>query len=157
MDNILRFPATNPPRLEQLSAKGISPATRDNENTSQIIEAAVAYCCSKGTYEFGFIADHTGNCVFASHEGVVGKRHQDAAYRSICKLTKLMDRPRGLMTVEVISLASVANFVLKQTENPDIDFEFADEELQFLKSFARLVEQLCKDQYHRDLARMPGS
>jgi hypothetical protein len=52
------------------------------------------------------------------------------------------------MTVEVWSLASVAGFVLKQTE--EVGVELVDEEMEFLKSFARLVERICKDQYNRE-------
>ena len=42
----------------------------------------------------------------------------------------------------------VAGFVLKQTEETDV--ELVDKEMEFLKSFARLVERLCKDQYNRE-------
>jgi hypothetical protein len=53
------------------------------------------------------------------------------------------------MTVELWSLASVAGFVLKQTE--EVGVELVGEEMEFLKSFAQLVERLCKDQYSREL------
>jgi hypothetical protein len=69
--------------------------------------------------------------------------------RSMRKLVKLMNGASGLMTVEVWSLASVAGFVMKQTE--EVGIELVDEEMEFLKSFARLVEQICKDQYHREI------
>jgi hypothetical protein len=52
------------------------------------------------------------------------------------------------MTVELWSLASAAGFVLKQTE--EVGVELVDEEMEFLKSFARLVERVCKDQYNRE-------
>jgi hypothetical protein len=65
------------------------------------------------------------------------------------KLVKLMNGAAGLMTVEVWSLASVAGFVLKQTEEAGV--ELVDEEMAFLKSFAQLVERLCKEQYNREI------
>jgi hypothetical protein len=70
------------------------------------------------------------------------------ADRSTRKLMKLMNGAAGLMTVEVWSLASVASFLLKQTE--EVAAELVDEEMEFLKSFARLVERICKDQYNRE-------
>ena len=43
----------------------------------------------------------------------------------------------------------MAGVVLKQTE--EVGVELVDEEMKFLKSFAQLVERLCKDQYHREI------
>jgi hypothetical protein len=64
------------------------------------------------------------------------------------RLVKLMKGSAGLMTVELWSLASVAGFVLNQTE--EVGVELVDEEMEFLKSFVRLVERICKDQYNRE-------
>ena len=79
----------------------------------------------------------------------MGEKYLKAADRSMRKLVKLMDGAAGLMTVEVWSPASVAGFVLKQTE--EVGVELVNEEMEFLKSFARLVERLCKDQYNREI------
>jgi hypothetical protein len=78
----------------------------------------------------------------------VGDKYLNAADRAMRKLVKLMDGAAGLMTVEVWSLASVAGFVMKQTEETGVGL--VDEEMEFLKSFARLVERVCKDQYNRE-------
>jgi hypothetical protein len=136
--------------VQRAEGEGLSPwkARNKREETSQVIKAAVAYCCNKCTSEPGFIADHTADGAFAGYGGIVGEKYLKAADRSMRKLVKLMDGAAGLMTVEVWSLASVAGFVLKQTE--DVGVELVDEEMEFLKSFARLVERVCKDQYNRE-------
>jgi hypothetical protein len=89
---------------------GLSPwkARSKREGTSDVIKAAVAYCCNKCTAEPGFIADHTADGVFAGYGGIVGGKYLKGADRSMRKLVKLMDGAAGLMTVEVWSLASVA-------------------------------------------------
>jgi len=61
---------------------------------------------------------------------------------------KLMDHSTAVQTVELRSLACVAGFVMKQMED---DEPIEEKEIAFLKSFARLVERLCKDQYKREL------
>jgi hypothetical protein len=145
----LRPRAINPP-VQRAEDEGLSPwkARSKHEQTSDVIKAAVAYCCNKCTAEPGYIADHTGDGVFAGYGGIVGEKYLKAADRSIRKLVKLMDGAAGLMTVEVWSLASVAGFVLKQTE--EVGVELVDDEMEFLKSFVRLVERICKDQYNRE-------
>jgi hypothetical protein len=109
----------------------------------------VSYCCSKATAEPGYIADHTRNGVFAGCCGIVGDKYTREADRSLRKLVKLMDGATGLMTVELWSLASVASFVLKQSDA--FDGELSGEEMGFMKSFARLVERLCRDQYNCEI------
>ncbi len=69
------------------------------------------------------------------------------AARSKRKLVKLMDQAATVLTVELWSLASVTQFIVKQIED---DEPFDQEELRFLKSFAALVGRLCKDQYSRE-------
>jgi hypothetical protein len=147
----LRPRAINLP-VQRAEGEGLSPwkARSKHEETSDVIKAAVAYCCSKATAEPGYIADHTCDGVFAGCGGIVGDKYTREADRSMRKLVKLMNRSAGLMTVEVWSLASVAGFVLKQTE--EVGVELVDEEMEFLKSFARLVERVCKDQYNRETA-----
>jgi hypothetical protein len=144
----LRPPAINLP-AQRTEEEGLSPwkAKSKHEETSNVIKAAVTYCCSKGAAEPGFVADHTCDAVFAG--GIVGRKYAREADRSLRKLVKLMDGSAGLMTVELRSLASVAAFVLKQTG--EVGVELIDEEIEYLKSFARLVERLCKDQYDREL------
>jgi hypothetical protein len=145
----LRLRAINLP-IRRGEDEGLSPwkARSKHEETSNVIKAAVAYCCSKATAEPGYIADHTCDGVFAGYGGIVGAKYMRDADRSMRKLVKLMDGAAGLMTVEVWSLASAAGFVLKQTE--EVGVELVDEEMEFLKSFARLVERICKDQYNRE-------
>jgi hypothetical protein len=146
----LRPRAINPP-VQSNPDGGLSPwkARSKHEETSRLIEAAVSYCCNKATAEPGFIADHTCDGVFAGCAGIVGDRYSRGAARSLRKLVKLMGAADNLMTVELWSLASVASFVLKQTD--EFGGELQDDEIGFLKSFSRLVERLCKDQYHREL------
>jgi hypothetical protein len=108
----------------------------------------VSYCCSKATAEPGFIADHTCDGIFAGYGGIVGDKHMREAARSLRKLVKLMNGATNLMTVELWSLASVTGSLLKQTE--EVGVELDEEEVKFLKSFARLVERICKDQYNRE-------
>jgi hypothetical protein len=71
------------------------------------------------------------------------------ADRSLRKLVKLADGASGPMTAEVWSLASVAGFVLKQADEAGLELHV--DELAFLKSFTRLVERLCEDQYRREV------
>ena len=145
----LRPRAINPP-IQRAEDEGLSPwkAGSKREAASDVIKAAVTYCCSKATAEPGYIADHTRDGVFAGCCGIVGDKHTRTADRSLRKLVKLMDGATGLMTVEVWSLASVASLVLKQSD--EFDGELEDKEISFMKSFTRLVERLCKDQYHRE-------
>jgi hypothetical protein len=145
----LRPRAINLP-VQRAEAEGLSPwkARSKHEGTSNVIKAAVSYCCSKATAEPGFIADHTCDSVFAGYGGIVGDKHMREAARSMRKLVKLMNGATNLMTVELWSLASVTGSVLKQTE--EVGVELDDEEVKFLKSFARLVERICKDQYNRE-------
>jgi hypothetical protein len=86
--------------------------------------------------------------VFAGYGGIVGEKHAKAADRSIRKLAKLMDQSAGVLTVALRSLARVAGFVMKQMED---DEPIEEKEIAFLKSFARLVERVCADQYEREL------
>jgi hypothetical protein len=127
--------------VQRSEAEGLSPwkARSKREGTSEVIKAAVSYCCSKATAEPGYIADHTCDGLFAGYGGIVGDKHMREAARSLRKL---------VMTVELWSLASVTGSVLKQTE--EVGVELVDEEMKFLKSFARLVERICKDQYNRE-------
>jgi hypothetical protein len=85
--------------------------------------------------------------VFAGYGGVVGDKHMRAAGRARRKLVKLMDQTTDVLTVERWALASVAGLILKAIED---DEPYDQEELGFLKSFAGLVERLCKDQYGRE-------
>lgn len=79
----------------------------------------------------------------------MGEKHVKGADRSIRKLVKLMNQPStGMLTVELRSLACVAGYVMKQMED---DEPIEEKEIAFLRSFARLVERLCEDQYKREL------
>lgn len=120
----------------------------ERERNSHILKAAVTYCCTKSTNAGGFIADHTGDGVFAGFEGIVGGAYLDKADRSFRKLVKLMDRSDDVMTVELWSLASVAGFILKEATEPGMDL--IDEEIEYLKSFLRLVGRFCHEQYERE-------
>ena len=120
----------------------------EREKNSQVLNAAVTYCCTKATGAAGFIADHTGDGVFAGYGGIVGGAYLDKAERSLRKLVKLMDQPDAVMTVELWSLAGVAGFILKEADEPGI--EILDEEMEYLKSFLRLVGRFCHEQYERE-------
>jgi hypothetical protein len=90
----LRPRAINLP-VQRAETEGLSPwkARSKHEETSDIIKAAVTYCCSKATAEPGFIADHTCDSAFAGYGGIVGGKYLKAADRSMRKLVKLMGRP----------------------------------------------------------------
>ena len=120
----------------------------DMEKKSQILKMAVTYCCSKSAGTGGFIADHTGDSLFAGYDGIVGGAHLDKAYRSSRKLIKLMNQADDVMTVELRSLASVAGLILQEAEEPGM--ELIDRELEYLKSFVRLVGRYCHEQYERE-------
>jgi hypothetical protein len=155
-DNVVKFqpPAVNPPRTVSRRVEPLSPwkARAEHEKTSRIIRAATAYCCSKSTLAPGFIADHTCDGVFAGFGGIVGERHVRSAERSMKTLVRLMESTACVMTVELRSLASVAGYVLKEFEENQIDI--TGNELEFLKSFARLVDRLSKEQYDRESASL---
>jgi hypothetical protein len=155
--NIVEFrrPASNLPRVVSPQPSGDEPlspwmARAEQEKTSRIVKAGTAYCCSKAALAPGFIADHTCDRVFAGFEGIVGEKHVRNADRSMKELVKLMDAAAGVPAVELRSLASVAGFVLKEADENQIDMN--NEELKFLKSFARLVARLSKEQYNRESA-----
>jgi hypothetical protein len=159
MNNVVEFrrPALDPPNVippQPSEGKRVSPwkARAEHEKTSSIIKAGTAYCCSKSTLPAGFVADHTCDGVFAGFGGIVGEKHIRTADRSMRELVKLMDSAAGVMSVELWSLASVAGFVLKESDDSGIDMD--DAELGFLKSFARLVGRLSKEQYDRESAAL---
>jgi hypothetical protein len=145
----LRSRAINPP-VQRAEYEGLSPwkARSKREESSSIIKTAVSYVCNKSTAEPGYIADHTGDGVFAGYGGIVGEKYLNAADRSLCKLIKLTEKAKNPLTVELWSLASVAGFVIKLGTEPGAELQ--DDEIAFLKSFAGLVERVCKDQYHRE-------
>jgi len=62
----LRPRAMNLP-VQRAEDEGLSPwkARSKREETSDVIKAAVTYCCSKATAEPGYIADHACDGVFA--------------------------------------------------------------------------------------------
>ena len=120
----------------------------EREKDSRILKAAVTYCCTKSTDAGGFIADHTGDGIFAGYDGIVGGAYLDKAERSFRKLMKLMNQTDDVMTVELWSLASVAGFILKEATEPGM--ELVDEEMEYLKSFLRLVGRFCHEQYERE-------
>lgn len=125
------------------------PMTMDQpEQNSRIIKAAVTYCCGKATAAGGFIADHTGDALFGGYGGIVAGPYLDRADRSLRKLTKLMDQADDVMTGELWSLASVAGLIVKEAQEPG--GEVIDEELDYLKSFTRLVERSCHVRYERE-------
>jgi hypothetical protein len=117
----------------------------DLEKNSHILKAAVTYCCTKATGAAGFIADHTGDGVLAGYEGIVGGPYLAKAERSLRKLVKLMDQADDVMTVELRSLAGVAGFILKEADEPGM--EIVDDEMEYLKSFLRLVGRFCHERY----------
>jgi len=146
----LRPRAINLP-VQRPEDEGLSPwkAKSKREETSELIKAAVAYCCSMATAEAGYIADHTCNGVFAGYGGIIGDKHMRAADRSLRKLVKLMNGATDLMTVELWSLASVSVFIMNKGKEPGEEIE--SEEMEFLQSFARLTERICKVQYDREI------
>lgn len=58
------------------------------------------------------------------------------------------ERRKTGLSVELWSLASVAGFMINLGTEPGAELQ--DDEIAFLKSFAGLVERLCKDQYQRE-------
>jgi hypothetical protein len=60
----------------------------------------VSYVCNKSTAGPGYIADHTGDGVFAGHGGIVGEKYLNAADRSLRKLIKLIEKAKNPLTVE---------------------------------------------------------
>jgi hypothetical protein len=156
-DNVIQFAPLpvlkQTPLLTTNESEGLSPwKTRSKrEEASLIIKAAAAYCCHQSTCAPGFIADHTCDGVFAGYGGIVGDKHMMAADRSMRKLVKLMDKATAVLTVELWSLASVARFVMKQTDDGEA---FEGEEAAFVKSFAGLIKRLSAAQYHREIGQV---
>jgi hypothetical protein len=148
----LNLPWAASPQRSEGEPLSLWKARAEHEKTSSIIKAGTAYCCSKSTLAAGFIADHTCDGVFAGFGGIVGEKHVRTADRSMRELAKLIDSAAGVMSVELRSLASVAGFVLKESDDSGIDMNGA--ELTFLKSFARLVGRLSKEQYDRESATL---
>jgi hypothetical protein len=141
--------ATRPPR--PIPCEPASSSIDDKvecEKNSRILNAAVTYCCTKATGAAGFIADHTGDGVLAGYDGIVGGPYLDKAERSLRKLVKLMNQTNDVMTVELWSLAGVAGFILKVADEPGM--EIVDEEMEYLKSFLRLVGRFCHERYERE-------
>jgi hypothetical protein len=157
--NVVEFrrPPLNLPRVASPHPAGEEPlspwrARAEHEKTSRIIKAGTDYCCSKSALAPGFVADHTCDGVFAGFGGIVGERHVRSADRSMKELIRLMESAAGVMAVELWSLASVAGYVLKESDENEIDTN--GDELKFLKSFARLVGRLSREQYDRESASL---
>jgi hypothetical protein len=157
--NVVEFlrPPLNLPRIPSPHPAGEGPlspwmAGAEHEKTSRIIKAGTDYCCNKSALAPGFVADHTCDGVFAGFGGIVGERHVRKADRSMKELVRLMESASGVMAVELWSLASVAGYLLKEFEENEIDMN--GDELKFLKSFARLVGRLSREQYDREGASL---
>jgi hypothetical protein len=151
-----------PPKVEQRPLPvpcEVSPSSKadkiEHEKNSQILKTAVTYCCSKATAAASFVADHTGESLFAGYDGIVGGAHLDKAERSLRKLIKLMNRSDDLLTVELWSLASVTGFILREADEPGIELE--EEQREYLKSFVRVVERQCHTRYEQEWAAAHSS
>ncbi|MGY3344696.1 MULTISPECIES: hypothetical protein [unclassified Bradyrhizobium] len=111
------------------------------DRKSKIMRAAVTYTSLNAAMNGAWIAEHTGNSTVADIvlEGVWERR--DAQLR---KLNRLMKKASTVRTVELWSLASVANVVMDQNGDEESGRNLRPFEIDFLRSFFRLVERDCE-------------
>ncbi|WP_441268030.1 hypothetical protein AB7G19_20095 [Bradyrhizobium sp. 215_C5_N1_1] len=122
------------------------PSRLDSEEeldrASAIMRAAVTYTSINGAINGAWRAEHTGNSTVAEIviEGTSERR--DAALR---RLTRLMSKTSKVRTVELWSLASVADVVMDQSGDEESGRNLQPFEILFLRSLFRLVERDCEN------------
>ena len=128
------IPASEPSRLD---------TEEELDRQSQIMRAAVTYTALNGAWNGTWIAEHTGNSTVADivNEGVWERRN--AVLR---KLTRLIRKAKTVRTVELWSLASLADVVMDQEQNGNGESgrNLEDFEILFLRSLFVLIARDCE-------------
>ncbi|MET4242708.1 hypothetical protein ABIB07_005960 [Bradyrhizobium sp. RT10b] len=127
-----QIPASEPSRLK---------TEEDLDRASAIMRTAVTYTSINGAINGAWRAEHTGNSTVAEIviEGMSERR--DAALR---RLTRLMRKASKVRTVELWSLASLADVVMDQSGDEESGRNLREFEIAFLRSLFRLVERDCE-------------
>lgn len=141
-----RAAATPPAALENVAEIPTQPPSRldteeELDRASQIMRAAVTYTSINGAINGAWRAEHTGNSTIAEIviEGMCERRN--AALR---KLTRLMKKTSAVRTVELWSLASLADVVMDQSGDEESGRNLEAFEIAFLRSLFRLIERDCE-------------
>ena len=105
------------------------------------MRAAVKYTSLNGAINGAWRAEHTGNSTVAEIviEGMSEQR--DAILR---KLARLVNKATSVRTVELWSLASLADVVMDQSGDEASGGNLRPFEILFLRSLFRLIETDCK-------------
>ncbi len=111
------------------------------DRASEILRAAVTYTSLNGAYNGAWRAEHTGNSTVAEMvtDGMWRRRAQ-----ALRKLTRLMNKADTVRTVELWSVASVADVVMDQYGDGESGKNLEPFEVHFLRSFFRLIERDCE-------------
>ncbi|EIG56091.1 hypothetical protein [Bradyrhizobium sp. WSM1253] len=126
------IPAAPPSRLK---------TEEELDRVSAIMRAAVTYTSINGAINGAWRAEHTGNSTVAEIviEGMWERRN--AVLR---KLTRLMKKASAVRTVELWSLASLADIVMDQQGDEASGGSLEPFEIEFMRSLFRLVERDCE-------------
>jgi hypothetical protein len=106
----LRPSSRRPPRQPQGAiVPGCHPVSnRDQrERESKITKQAVMFTAWCSAYDGAWVAEHTGDGLFAGCDGIVGEKLWDGAEGALASLTKLLQKSDNttIMTVELWSAA----------------------------------------------------
>ncbi len=112
------------------------------DRVSAIMRCAVTYTSINGAINGAWRAEHTGNSTVAEIviDGMWERRN--AVLR---KLTRLMKKASEIRTVELWSLASLADVVMDQQGDEASGGSLEPFEIEFMRSLFRLVERDCEN------------
>ncbi len=122
----------------------ITPDPDDLDRASKIMRAAVTYTSLNGANNGAWIAEHTGNSTVAE---IVTRGLWERRDATLRKLTRLINKASTVRTVELWSLASLANVVMDQNGDGESGSNLEPFEIAFLQSLFRLVARDCQ---HRE-------
>jgi hypothetical protein len=127
-----QIPAEPPSRLK---------TEEELDRVSAIMRCAVTYTSINGAINGAWRAEHTGNSTVADIviEGVFERRNE-----VLRKLTRLMKKASAVRTVELWSLASLADVVMDQQGDEASGGSLDPFEIEFMRSLFRLVERDCE-------------
>ena len=138
--------ALPPSNVADVTALSVPPKSEEElDRESLIMRAAVTYTALNGSWNGAWIAEHTGNSTVVEivNEGVWERRNT-----VLRKLTRLMRKTETVRTVELWSLASLAEVVMDQERNGNGESgrNLEDFEILFLRSLFELIARHCQRQ-----------
>ncbi len=127
-------------KVEILTLPSRLDTEEELDRASEIMRAAVTYTSINGAINGAWRAEHTGNSTVAEIviEGMWERRNS-----ALRRLTRLMKKTSAVRTVELWSLASLADVVMDQSGDEASGSNLEPFEIAFLRSLFRLVERDC--------------